>query len=73
MFDEVLLHSGASNHMFLHRNWFSTYQSIDDAIVFMGNVFSCKIVGVGSIHIKMNYGNVRILTDVRHVLELRNN
>ena len=44
-----LLDSGVSSHMCLHRNWFSTYQSIDDGVVFMGNDFSCKIVGVGSV------------------------
>jgi len=68
-----LLDSGASNHMCLHRNWFSTYQSIDDGVVFMGNYFSCKIVGVGRIQIKMYDGTVRMLTNVRHVPKLRNN
>jgi hypothetical protein len=68
-----LLDSGASNHMSLHRNWFITYQSIDDGIVYMGNDISCKVVGIGSIRIKMFDGSVKILTDVRHVPELRNN
>jgi hypothetical protein len=44
-----LLDYGASSHICLHINWFSTYQSIDDGVVFMGNGFSCKIVGVGRI------------------------
>jgi hypothetical protein len=39
----------------------------------MGNDFSCKIVGVGSIRIKMNDGSVRTLKDVRNVPELRKN
>jgi hypothetical protein len=68
-----VLDSGASNHMCLHRNWFSTYQSIDDGFFFMGNDFYCKIVGVGSVQIKMHDGFVRTLTDVRHVLKLRKN
>jgi hypothetical protein len=59
--------------MCLHRNWFSTYQSIDDGVVFMGNDFSCKIVGVGSVRIRMHDGSVRTLIYVRHVLELRKN
>jgi hypothetical protein len=42
-------------------------------LFFMGNYFSCKIVGVGSVQIKMHDGFVRTLTDVRHVPELRNN
>jgi hypothetical protein len=59
--------------MCLHRNWFSTYQSIDGGVVFMGNDFSCKIVGVGSVWIKMHDGSVRTLTDVRNVPKLRKN
>jgi hypothetical protein len=35
--------------------------------------FVCKIVGFGSIQIKMHDGIVRTLTYVRHVLELRKN
>jgi hypothetical protein len=57
--------------MCLHRNWFSTYQSIDDGVVFIGNDISCKIVGIGSIRVKMYGGTVRTLTDVRHVPKLR--
>jgi hypothetical protein len=68
-----LLDSGASNHMCLHRHWFITYQSIDDGIVYMGNDILCKVVGIGSIRIKMFDGTVKILTDVRHVPELRKN
>jgi hypothetical protein len=62
-----LLDFGASIQMCLYRNWFSTYKSIDDGVVFMGNHFSCKVVGVGRICIKMLDGTVRTLIDVRHV------
>jgi hypothetical protein len=39
----------------------------------MGNDISCKVVGIGSIQIKMFDGTIKILTDVRHVPELRKN
>jgi hypothetical protein len=68
-----LLDSGASNHMCLHRHWFVTYQSIDDGIVYVGNDISCKVVGIGIIRINMFDGTVKILTNVRHVLEFRKN
>jgi hypothetical protein len=68
-----LLDSSASNHMCLHRHWFITYQSIDDGVVYMGNDISSKVVGIGSIRIKMFDGTIEILTDVRHVPELRKN
>lgn len=60
--------------MCLHRNWFSTsYQYIDDGVVLMGNDISCKIVGIGSIRVKMYGSTLRTLTDVRHVPELKKN
>jgi hypothetical protein len=39
----------------------------------MGNEFSCKLVGVDSVRIKMHDGSVRKLTYVRRVPELRKN
>jgi hypothetical protein len=39
----------------------------------MGNGIRCKIVGVGSIRIRMFDGIVRELTDVRYVPELKSN
>jgi len=56
-----------------HINWFISYQSVDEGVVFMGNGFPCKIVGVGSIIIIMCDGIARELMDVRDVLELKLN
>jgi hypothetical protein len=39
----------------------------------MGNDILCKFFRIGSIRIKMFDGTVKILTDVRHVIELRKN
>jgi hypothetical protein len=39
----------------------------------MGNDISCKIIGIGSIMVKMYDDTVRMLTYVRHVPELRKN
>ena len=68
-----LLNSGASNHMCIHREWFKTYKPINDGVVYMGNDVTCNIVGIGSIQLKMFDGTNKILTDVRHVPELRKN
>jgi hypothetical protein len=59
--------------MFSHRNWFFSYQFVDEGVVFMGNGIPCRTVGVGSIRIRMFNGIVRELTDVRYVLELKSN
>ena len=39
----------------------------------MGNNVACKVVGIGSVRIKMHDGIVRTLTNVRHAPELRKN
>ena len=39
----------------------------------MGNDASCKVVGIGTIKIKMFNNVVRTLGEVRHVLEVKKN
>jgi hypothetical protein len=39
----------------------------------MGNDISCKVVGIGSIRIKMFDVYVKMLTYMRHIPELRKN
>ncbi|KAK3041740.1 hypothetical protein RJ639_000664 [Escallonia herrerae] len=56
-----------------NRVWFATYCLFDGGKVLMGNDVACKMVRIGSIHIRMHDGIVRSLTDVRHVPELRKN
>jgi hypothetical protein len=71
--EEWKLDLGASHHMCSHRNWFFSYQSIDEGVVFMGNGIPYKTVGVGSIRIMMFDGIVTELTYVRYVLDLKSN
>ncbi|GJY08330.1 retrovirus-related pol polyprotein from transposon TNT 1-94 [Tanacetum coccineum] len=49
------------------------YKEFDGGHVFMGNDSPCKVVGIGTIRIKMHDGVVRTLTNVRHVLDLKKN
>nr|GEU62740.1 hypothetical protein [Tanacetum cinerariifolium] len=52
-------------------DWFMTYEEFDAGHVFMGNDSPCKVVGIGTIQIKMHDGVVRTLTDVCHVPDLK--
>ena len=56
-----------------NKDWFNTYRSVNSVSVLMGNVASCKVVGIGNIKIKMFDGVVRTLGDVRHVPDLSKN
>ena len=40
---------------------------------FLGNNASCKVVGIGTVHIKMFDGVVYTLDDVRHIPDLKRN
>ncbi|KAG8500185.1 hypothetical protein CXB51_004397 [Gossypium anomalum] len=56
-----------------NRDWFTTYETVSEGVVLMGNNASCKIAGVGTIKVKMFDGVVRTLSEVRHVPELNRN
>jgi hypothetical protein len=44
--EEWQLDSGASHHMCSHRNWFISYQYVDEGAEFMGNGIRCKLLGL---------------------------
>ncbi|KAG8485555.1 hypothetical protein CXB51_018931 [Gossypium anomalum] len=71
--EEWILDSGCTFHMSPNRDWFTTYETVSEGVVLMGNNASCKIVGVGTIKVKMFDGVVRTLSDVRYVPELKRN
>jgi len=68
-----ILDSACSYHMCPHIEWFATYESLNGGSVSMGNDTKCRVVGIGTIKLKMFDGIVRTLTDVRHVVRLKKN
>ena len=50
-----------------NKTFFQTFESVDRGNVTMGNNTTCKVVGVGSVKMRMFDGMVRALTDVRYV------
>ncbi|KAG8499392.1 hypothetical protein CXB51_005981 [Gossypium anomalum] len=71
--EEWILDSGCTFHMSPNRDWFTTYETVSEGVVLMGNNASCKIAGIGTIKVKMFDGVVKTLSDVRHVPELKRN
>lgn len=51
----------------------STYKSIEGGLILMDNGIPCKILGIGTVKIKMHDGVLRTLTSVRHVPDLKMN
>lgn len=65
--DEWILDSAYAFHICIHKEWFSTYELVEDGgSMLMGDNTPRKIVGIGSIQIKMSDGIIRTLTDGRH-------
>ena len=56
-----------------NKGWFENYKQIDGGTVLLGNNKSCKVIGIGSLRIKLHNGIERVLEDVRHVPELKRN
>ncbi|KAG8473398.1 hypothetical protein CXB51_035716 [Gossypium anomalum] len=70
---EWILDSGCSFHMCPNREWFSTYSSVEGGVVRMGNDSSSKVIGIGTVKIKMHDWMIKKLSDVRYVPDLRKN
>ncbi|KAH9763957.1 hypothetical protein KPL70_001353 [Citrus sinensis] len=68
-----VLDSGCSFHMCPNRNFFKNYETYDGGIVVMGNDASCRVIGRGTIKLKMLDGTIRELPNVRHIPDLKRN
>ena len=54
-----------------HKDWFSTYDSVDSTVVHMDNDAQCNVTEIGTVKIKTHDGVVRTLSNVRHVSNLK--
>ncbi|MDV3143386.1 MAG: hypothetical protein Q8761_03110, partial [Sweet potato little leaf phytoplasma] len=68
-----VIDSGCSFHMTPTKGWFSTYREWDSGIVYMGNNNTCRVIGIGSVSLKLKDGTVKLLRNVRHVPNLKRN
>ena len=69
--DEWILDSGCTFHMTPNKTFFQTFESVDVENVTMRNNTTCKVVGVGSVKMKIFDRMVKTLTDVRYVPSLK--
>ena len=67
------LDSACSHHYTLHRKWFATYDKLDGGSISLGDDHPCKVAGVGTIRMRMYDEVIRILSNVKHVSELKKN
>ena len=65
------LDSACSYNMCSRREWFVEYKELSTGRVLMGNNKACNILGIGTVKLKLEDGTVKLLTEVRHVPELK--
>ncbi|MCO5551785.1 hypothetical protein L7F22_005287 [Adiantum nelumboides] len=65
-----IINSGASLHVFPHKEWFTSYVATID-YVRLGNEQVCDILGVGDVQLKFLNGSSLWLKNVRHVPAIR--
>ena len=71
--DVWFMDSAATWHMTPRRDWFHQYEPLSKGTVFMGNDHALKIVGIGTVKVKMYDGSIQTIQEVRHVAGLKKN
>ena len=56
-----------------NRDWFHTYEGVDQGSVLMGNDSTCFIKRQGMVRIRMFNGVIRTFENVKYVPDLRRN
>ena len=68
------IYSGATRHVCNDKNFFNTYESVDDrTVLYMGNSSTATIKGKGTVDLEFTSGKIVSLTNVCHVPEVRKN
>ena len=72
--DEWILDSACSFHIYINREWFSSYKPVQSGdVVRMGDDNPCEIVGIGSVQIRSHDGMVCTLDNVRPIPRMARN
>lgn len=66
-----VLDYGCSFHMCPNKTFFNSYETYNGGTIVMGNDSSCKVIGRGTIKLKMLDGTIRELADVRYVPNMK--
>ncbi|KAH9754792.1 Integrase catalytic domain-containing protein [Citrus sinensis] len=70
---EWILDTGVTYHLCPIKEWFTDFRNLESGAVVMGNDQPCRTMGIGTIRLKMFYGMIRELKEVRFVPALKKN
>ena len=71
--DRWVIDSGCSQHISSNRKMFSSYTSVQEGEVFMGNFATSKVNSEGTIQFRSHDGCITTLQGVHHVPDSRYN
>jgi len=70
---EWVLNTGSTYHICPIRELFASYEELDGGLMFMRDENTCRLVGKGTVHIKMYDGIMRELKEVRYIPRMAKN
>ncbi|XP_075473366.1 uncharacterized protein LOC142504375 [Primulina tabacum] len=65
--------TGSTSHICAEKEMFSSYTTVSDRKLFMGNSTTSEVVGIGKVVLKMTSGKEITLLNVLHVPDIRKN
>ncbi|XP_073137594.1 uncharacterized protein [Henckelia pumila] len=65
--------TGSTSHVCAEKDMYSTYATVGDRKLFMGNSATSEVAGVGNVVLKMTSGKEVTLKNVLHVPDIRKN
>ncbi|MDO7987400.1 hypothetical protein OC713_02630, partial [Sweet potato little leaf phytoplasma] len=68
---EWILDIGCLFHMTPNRHWFQEFQSITEGKILLGNHQECSVKGIRTVQVKMFDNQIRVMSNVRYVPELK--
>ena len=66
-----MIDTGATYHVCPNRDWFFSFEKLDECSLVMGDDRPCHMEGIGTVLVKMFDGIVQELKDVRYVPQLK--
>ncbi|KAH9668238.1 hypothetical protein KPL70_021339 [Citrus sinensis] len=68
-----ILDSGCTFHMTPFKDYFTEYHIFDGGRVMMGNNAMCRVIGIGTVKLRLQDGTLLMIKQVRHVPDLKRN
>ena len=65
--------SGCTFHMTPFKDYFIEYHKFDGGRVMMGNNAMCRVIGIGTVKLRLQDGTLLMIKQVKHVPDLKRN